>query len=119
MPARTLLLLTITADLSLWVSAQTGNAPSAERGRRLSRKRMCLTSHRTDGIGGKCTNGPRHSPNGWPVDAIKTQLRNPRQDMPRCDEKLVIDTDLADINAVLATIKAGPLTRDIPLLSNL
>ena len=39
--------------------------------------------------------------------------------MPRYDEKLVIDTDLADIHAVLTTIKAGPLARDIPLLSNL
>ena len=82
---------------------------------------MCFTSHRTDGSGGKRkrTNGPRHAPNGWPVDAIKTQLRNPRQDMPRYDEKLVIDTDLADIHAVLTTIKACALAEDIPLLSNL
>ena len=80
---------------------------------------MCFTSHRTDGNGGKRTSGPRHAPNGWPVDAIKTQLRNPRQDMPRCDEKLVIGTDLAEIHAVLATIKAAALAKHIPLLSNL
>ena len=39
--------------------------------------------------------------------------------MLRYDEKLVIDTDLADINAVLATIKAAALAKHIPLLSNL
>jgi ubiquinol-cytochrome c reductase cytochrome c subunit len=101
------------------VSAQTPDAASAVRGQQLYQKNMCVTCHGTVGNGGERTSGPRIAPNVWPLDAMKTQLRSPRQDMPRYGEKFVSDADLADIHAYLSTIKGGPKAKDIPLLSAL
>lgn len=114
-----IVLLMIAIGSSSCVAAQTSTTPSAERGQALYQKNMCFTCHGTAGNGGERTSGPRLTPNVWPVEAMKIQLRNPRQDMPRYGEKFVSDTDLADIHAFLTTIKSGPKARDIPLLSNL
>lgn len=117
---RAKLFLVITGCMaSHLVSAQTNIAPSVERGQALYQKNMCVTCHGTAGNGGERTSGPRIAPNVWPVDAMKTQLRSPRQDMPRYDEKFVSDADVSDIHAYLSTIKAGPKAKDIALLSNL
>ena len=117
-----LFLLTLSLSMTIaapsW-AADSANAPSAERGQKLYQQNMCFTCHGTVGNGGERTSGPRLAPNVWPVDAMKIQLRNPRQDMPRYDEKFVNDADLADIHAYLSTIKAGPKARDIPLLANM
>lgn len=113
-------LLTISMAITApsW-AADSVNAPSAERGQMLYRKNMCSTCHGTAGNGGERGSGPRIAPNVWPLEAMKTQLRNPRQGMPRYGEKFVSDNDAADIHAYLSTIKAGPMAKDIPLLSNL
>ena len=104
----------IAMPVSAW--AQTVGAPSAERGRMLYQKNMCVACH---GNGGERTSGPHIAPNVWPIEAKKTQLRSPRQDMPRYGEKFVSDADVADIHAFLSTIKAGPKAKDIALPSNL
>jgi ubiquinol-cytochrome c reductase cytochrome c subunit len=92
---------------------------SAERGQKLYQKNMCFTCHGSAGNGGERTSGPRLAPNVWPLEAMKIQVRNPRQDMPRYGEKFLSDADLADIHAYLSTIKPGPQAKDIPLLANL
>lgn len=109
----------IGVAMPVFALAQTVGAPSAGRGQALYQKNMCVTCHGTVGNGGERTSGPRIAPNVWPVDAMKTQLRSPRQDMPRYDEKFVSDADVSDIHAYLSTIKAGPKAKDIALLSNL
>ena len=102
-----------------WALAQAPSAPSAERGKILYEKNMCAACHGTAGNGGERSSGPAIAPNVWPLEAMKTQMRNPRQAMPRYGEKFLSDADLADIHAWLSTIKAGPKAKDIPLLANL
>ncbi len=114
-----IVLLMIAIGSSAYAAAQTSSMPSAERGQALYQKNMCFTCHGTAGNGGERTSGPRLTPNVWPLEAMKIQMRNPRQDMPRYGEKFVSDSDLADIHAYLTTIKAGPKVLDIPLLANL
>ena len=114
-----IVLLVIAIGSSFCAAAQTSTTPSAERGQALYVKNMCGTCHGTAGNGGERTSGPRLIPNVWSVEAMKIQMRNPRQDMPRYAEKFVSDSDLAAIHAFLTTIKAGPKAKDIPLLANL
>ena len=99
--------------------AQATGAPSVERGKMLYEKNMCNACHGTAGNGGERTSGPGIAPNVWPLEAMKTQMRNPRLVMPRYSEKFLSDADLADIHAWLSTIKTGPKAKDIPLLANL
>ena len=119
MRAKLFLLTLSLATAAPAFAADSTSAPSAERGQALYQKNMCFTCHGSAGNGGERTSGPRLAPNVWPVEAMKIQLRNPRQDMPRYDAKFVSDADLADIHAYLSTIKAGPKARDIPLLANM
>ena len=92
---------------------------AATRGQALFRKNMCFTCHGTVGQGGERSAGPRIAPNPWPAEAIKLQLREPRQDMPRYDEKFVGNQDIDDIRAYLASLPAAPKAKDIPLLSRM
>lgn len=112
-------LVTIVMATPIWAIAQATGTPSVERGQILYQKNMCTACHGTMGNGGERTSGPRIAPNVWPLEAMKTQLRNPRQDMPRYGEKFLSDNDLADIHAWLSTVKAGPQVKDIPLLAKL
>ena len=114
-----LLVLLLGMATSLAVSAQASNAASVERGKMLYEKNMCVACHGTAGNGGERTSGPRIAPNVWPMEAFKTQMRNPRQNMPRYGEQFLSDSDMADIHAWLSTIKAGPKVKDIPLLANM
>lgn len=114
-----LLLLMVGFVAPLTISAETSNLASIERGKMLYEKNMCVTCHGTAGNGGERTSGPKIAPNVWPLAAMKTQLRNPRQAMPRYSEKFLSDDDLADIHAWLSTINTGPTAKDIPLLANL
>ena len=111
--------LLIVIAMPLCALAQAGNLPSAEHGQMLYQKNMCFTCHGSAGNGGERTSGPQLAPKVWPVEAMKIQLRNPRKDMPRYREKFVSNSDLADIDAYLSTIKAGVRAENIPLLSAL
>ena len=118
MRTRTFLVM-IAMAVPTWTIAQTKSTPSVERGQMLYQKNMCVACHGTAGNGGERTSGPKLAPNVWPLEAMKTQIRNPRQDMPRYGEKFLSDSDLVDIHAWLSTIAAGPKAKDIPLLANL
>ena len=114
-----LFVLVVAIAVPLMVSAQTSIAASVERGKILYEKNMCVACHGTAGNGGERTSGPMIAPNVWPLEAMKTQMRNPRQAMPRYGEKFLSAADLADIHVWLSTINAGPKAKDIPLLANL
>lgn len=114
-----LFLLIVALAAPTWAPAQVTGAPLDERGKTLYEKNMCTTCHGTAGNGGERGSGPAIAPNVWPLEAMKTQMRNPRQAMPRYGEKFLSDADLADIHAWLSTIKAGPKAKAIPLLANL
>lgn len=112
-----LLVIAFTAPLS--AAAQSSSTDTAKRGQQLYEKNMCSACHGTAGNGGERGSGPKIAPDVWPLEAMKIQMRNPRQGMPRYDAKFVSDADIADIHAFLSSIKAGRKAKDIPLLSNL
>ena len=94
--------------------AETGDAA---RGQQLFMKNMCFSCHGTQGQGGDRGTGPQLAPNVFPMEAFAMQLRQPRQLMPRFPAKFVSDSDVADIHAYLASVKAGPKAKDIALLN--
>ena len=69
--------------------------------------------------GGERNAGPGIAPNAWPYAAFAQQVRRPRATMPRYTARFVNDQELADIYAYVASIKAGPAAKDIPLLANM
>ncbi len=89
---------------------------TAARGQKLFMQNLCYTCHGTVGQGGDRT-GPKLAPNPFPYSAFVTQVRKPRQDMPKYSAEFLSDQDLADIYAYLASIKQGPAAKDIPLLN--
>ena len=93
-------------------------AASAERGTSLYQKNMCFTCHGTLGQGGERGAGPKIAPNAWPYAAFAQQVRRPREGMPRYSAQFISDQEMADIYAYVASIKAGPAAKDIPLLAN-
>ena len=93
-------------------------AGSIENGHKLYMKNMCFTCHGTVGQGGERGAGPKLAPNPFPFVAFEMQLRTPRGLMPRFPKEFVSDQDLADIYSYVASVKAGPAVRDIPLLQN-
>ncbi len=96
--------------------AQTAPAGSVERGQKIFMRQMCFNCHGTVGQGGGVA-GPKIAPAPFPWSAFAQQVRRPRAEMPPFTEKNLPEQDLADIYAYLASIKAGPAAKDIPLLS--
>jgi len=91
-------------------------AGDAARGKAAFMKNMCWTCHGTAGQGGDRGSGPRIAYDVWPWEAFAKQVRSPRESMPRYAPEHVSDQDLADIYAYVASMKAGPKAKDIPLL---
>jgi mono/diheme cytochrome c family protein len=102
--------------VSALASAQE-SAASAERGKAAFMKNMCYSCHGTAGQGGERTAGPRLAPHTLPLVVFRIQLRQPRGVMPRYPEQFVNDQEVADMQAYLSSIPAGPAAKDIPLLS--
>src|SRR6266849_3803825 len=88
---------------------------SAVRGQKLYMQNICYTCHGTVGQGAERT-GPKLTPNPYPYVAFATQVRKPRQDMPKYTQQFLSDQDLADIYAYVLSIKPGPAAKDLPLL---
>jgi ubiquinol-cytochrome c reductase cytochrome c subunit len=90
-------------------------AGSADPGYKAYMKYQCYTCHGTIGQGGGAA-GPRIAPNPSPWAAFELQVRKPRMDMPAYREPFVSAKELADMYAYLASVKASPASKDIPLL---
>jgi ubiquinol-cytochrome c reductase cytochrome c subunit len=105
----------VAATFALVAHAQAP-AGDAARGKAAFMKNMCYTCHGTVGQGGDRGSGPRIAYDVWPWEAFSQQVRRPRESMPRYDRSHVSDAELADIYAYVASAKAGPKARDIPLL---
>ena len=80
------------------------------RGRQLFIKDGCFECHGTEGQGGGYT-GPRIAPPP-PLSSVLSQLRHPSDQMPPFTEKVLSDTDVADIFAFLQSIPVVHLTLD-------
>jgi len=111
--------LTLLAALVLapLAGAAEPEAPvgSAVQGKQLYMQHTCFSCHGTVGQGGGAA-GPKLAPDPFPYAAFAIQLRQPRDKMPRYPEKFVNDQQLADLQAYVASIPAGPKADDISLL---
>jgi mono/diheme cytochrome c family protein len=87
---------------------------NVENGRRLFTDNVCYSCHATTGSGGGA--GPKLAPNPLPLGAIINQLRHPNR-MPPYSEKVLSDSQIADIRAYLASMPPGKTAAQIPLLN--
>jgi ubiquinol-cytochrome c reductase cytochrome c subunit len=85
-------------------STQAAPAGDAETGRQTFAKKGCYACHGREGQGSPTT-GPRLGPNPTAFAALTRYVRTPRGQMPPYTEKVLSDTELADIYAFL---KARP-----------
>ena len=98
-------------------AAGQSKAPSgdAARGKELYVKYTCYACHSFDGHGGA---GARLVPMKMLLPVFTAYVRAPRQ-MPAYREKVMSDTELADVYAYLKSIPESPAAKNIPLLSQL
>jgi len=108
-----LLALLLLSSTSLFGQTPQG---SVERGRKLFQDKWCHSCHGTVGQGGERGAGPKIAPNPFPYEAFVMQTRRPRANMPRYPVEVLSDQEMADIYAYIASIKAGPAAKDLPLL---
>ena len=99
-----ILVASATAVSVTMLAAQTAQLPqpaqpgSIEKGRLGFVKVGCAQCHGREAQGSPTT-GPRLGPNGLPYPAFARYVRAPRLQMPPYTEKILTDTDLADLYA--------------------
>jgi mono/diheme cytochrome c family protein len=93
-------------------AAASGNPQS---GKVLYTKYGCYECHGRYAEGSTAT-GPRLNPNSLSSDAFVSYIRHPANNMPPYTEKVVFDSELADIFAFLHSLPAPPKVESIPLL---
>lgn len=88
---------------------------NAEEGRKLFVSYGCYQCHGYEGQGSSAT-GPRLGPRPAPYAYFSNYVRRPTNQMPPYTDKVVSDTDLANIYAFLQSRPAPPAVDNIPLL---
>ena len=78
--------------------AATSTSGSIEKGRTTFARTGCAQCHGREAQGSPTT-GPRLGPGGMPYAAFSRYVRAPRQQMPPYTDRVLPDTDLADIYA--------------------
>src|ERR1700760_1901129 len=94
--------------LSTPALAQTGG--DAARGGELFQRDNCYTCHGTTGAGGGALGGPRLAHAGLTPGAIINELRHPRAAMPAYSEKILTDSEAADLVAFIQSLSRTPAT---------
>jgi ubiquinol-cytochrome c reductase cytochrome c subunit len=114
MMTRALMLL-----LLLTTPALAQNTGDAARGEEIFLRDNCYTCHGTTGAGGGALGGPRLAHTGLTSNAILNELRHPRAVMPAYSEKVLSDTEAADIVAYVQSLSREPAAdaKTIPLLN--
>jgi cytochrome c553 len=90
----------------------TGNP---ENGKKIFNTVGCFECHDHEGQGGTGT-GPRLAGDPITFSAFVSQLRHPASQMPPYTEKVLSDTQVADIYSYLHSIPKPPPASSIPLL---
>ena len=109
----------VAAILATPVSAQQQNgAPAGDvaAGSAVYHADGCWECHGSVAQGGAIT-GPRLATTGLPYAAFLQQLRVPQNAMPPYEEKILSDTDAANIYAYLKSLPPAPAAKDISLLN--
>lgn len=89
-------------------------AASAEHGKTVFMQKGCWECHGTQGQG--AVTGPRLAPDPLPYETLSAFVRTTSRAMPPYREKVLSDSDLADIYAYLQSIPKARDVKDIPLL---
>ena len=95
---RTLLVALAVGLSTVGATAQSPLAGSIEKGRATFLKVGCAQCHGREGQGSPTT-GPRLGPGAMPYPGFSRYVRAPRQQMPPYTDRILPDTDLADIYA--------------------
>lgn len=107
----------ILCGFSLACAAWAGSPGEAANGKKLFMRDGCYACHGTQGAGGGIA-GPQLAPNLPPFEAVLMQLRDPANRMPPYSDKVLSDTEAADIYAYLTSILPGSPAGQIPLLNS-
>ena len=102
---RATMLLAIVVGALAWPPRANPQSPppgNAEEGRQLFVRKGCYQCHGREGQGSPTT-GPRLGPEPLPLAAFVRLVRTPRAQMPPYTEKVLPDSELADIRAFLET----------------
>lgn len=89
-------------------------AGNVENGKKLFTSHGCYQCHGYQGQGGAA--GPRIAPRPLPFPALSKYVRTPTGQMPPYTDKVLSETELADIYAFMQSIPAPPAVDSIPLL---
>ena len=95
---------------------QPSTVANAGDGQRLFARYGCAECHLSRGQGSRVT-GARVGPPAIPLSAFITYVRRPTGEMPPYTQKVVSDTELADMYAFLQTAPQPPSWKSIPLLN--
>ncbi len=106
----------IFCSFALTPAAGAGSPGDAVNGKKLFLRDGCYACHGTQGAGGGIA-GPQLVPNLPPFEAVLMQLRDPANRMPPYSDKVLSDTEAADIYAYLTSISHGVRVGQIPLLN--
>jgi len=88
-------------------------AKNTENGKRLYLAKRCWECHDYEGQGGS---GPRIAPPRLSLSALTTYIRQPKGQMPPYMQRVLSDSEVADIYAFLQTAPKPPAAKSIPLL---
>src|SRR5579871_3777716 len=105
-----------TSILLLVAAAAFAQTPNAENGRKLFARYGCYQCHQREAQGAAAT-GPRLGPHPIPYANFTKYVRHPAGQMPPYTEKVVKDSELADIYAFLQSLPNPPAVKDVPLLN--
>jgi len=98
-------------------SPQAATNHNAENGKRLFERDGCYQCHGYAGQGGR--DGARVAATAMTVSAFARYVRQPFGAMPAFTEKVVSDSELADIYEFLKSFAPARPAKEIPLLSHL
>src|SRR5436190_23834902 len=105
----------VTAQAPAPAAAPAAPAGNADTGKKLFVSFGCYQCHGYEAQGSSAT-GPRLGPKPIAFAAFQRYVRRPTNQMPPFTEKVVTDTDLANIYAFLQSRPAPPPVASIPLL---
>jgi mono/diheme cytochrome c family protein len=110
--------LTALALLAAPAMAQPAPAGNVARGKVIYMRDACYTCHGTTGASTSFV-GPKLAHAGLTPSQILRQLHHPQAQMPAYTEKVLPDSDAADLIAYVLSLSEGPKPsgKDIPLLN--
>lgn len=114
--------MTLLAGLSLGaasaVAQQAAPAGNVENGKKHYNSDGCWQCHGTLGNGANLT-GPKLANTELPFEAFLMQLRQPSNDMPPYEAKIISDQTVADIYAYMKSLPKSPDAKSLPLLTGM